>query len=114
MRGLLVPAAGVLLSLPALAQSAADYCASARDPVRCAARQAALKNCAGMRSAEKQACLEASMPPVDCSKTKNPQACEAIQRAKEICRGKTGKELKKCLRDEQPRKKKLKKRPSTA
>lgn len=106
MPGLFALMAGALLSLPALAQSAADYCASARDPVRCEARQAALKNCAAMRGAEKQACIEVSMPPVDCSKTKNPQACEAAQKAKEICRGKTGKELKKCLRDEQPRKKK--------
>ena len=106
MKRLLTLAAGVLFSLPALAQSAADYCAKARDPVRCEARQAALKNCAEKRGAEKRACLEASIPPVDCSKAQNPQACEAAQKAKEVCRGKTGKELKKCLRDEQPRKKK--------
>lgn len=111
MNGLLVLAAGALLALPALAQSDADYCARARDPARCEARQAALKNCAGKRRAEKQACIEAGMPPVDCSRSQNPQSCEAAQRAKEICRGKTGKDLKKCMRDEQPRKKKkIKKR----
>jgi hypothetical protein len=106
MKRLLTLAAGVLLSLPAFAQSATDYCAKARDPARCEGRQAALKNCAEKRRAEKQACLEASIPPVDCSKTQNPQACEAAQKAKEICKGKTGKELKKCLREEQPQKKK--------
>jgi hypothetical protein len=106
MRTLLMLMAGALLALPALAQSAADTCASARDPVRCEARQAALKNCAEKRSKEKQACLEAGIPPVDCSRTQNPQSCEAAQKAKEICQGKTGKELKTCLRDEQPRTKK--------
>lgn len=102
--------AGALLSLPALGQSAADYCASARDPVRCEARQAALKTCGEKRGAEKRACLEASIPPVDCSKAQNPQRCEAAQKAKEVCKEKTGKDLKKCLRDEQPRKKKKKAR----
>jgi hypothetical protein len=109
MKRLLTLAAGMLLALPASAQSAIDYCARARDPVRCEARQAALKNCGEKRGAEKRACLEAAIPPVDCSKTKNPQACEAIQKAKETCKGKAGKELKKCLREEQPRKKKRKK-----
>ena len=109
MKTLLALAAGALLSLPASVQSATDYCARARDPVRCEARQAALKNCADKRRAEKQACLEASIPPVDCSRTQNPQSCEAAQRAKEVCRGKTGKELKKCLRDEQSKKKTAKK-----
>lgn len=105
--------AGALLALPACAQSAADDCARARDPVRCEARQAALKNCSEKRGAERRACLDASIPPVDCSKAQNPQRCEAAQKAKEICKDKTGKALKKCLRDEQPRKKKkAKKRPS--
>ena len=112
MNKLLILAAGALLSLPACAQSAADYCAKARDPVRCEARQAALKTCSEKRGAEKRACLEASIPPVDCSKSKDPQRCEAAQKAKEVCQGKTGKDLKKCLRDEQPRKKKRKKRPA--
>ena len=110
MHKLLVLTATVLLSLPACAQSAADFCAKARDPVRCEARQAALKNCADKRGAERRACLDASIPPVDCSKASNPQRCEAAQKAKEVCKGKTGKELKKCLRDEQPRKKKRKAR----
>lgn len=110
MKRLLMLAAGFLLPLPAPAQSATDECARARDPVRCEARQAALKTCAEKRGLERRACLEASIPPVDCSKAQYPQACEAAQRAKEVCRGKTGKELKKCLRDEQPRKKKAKKR----
>lgn len=113
MQRLLMLVAGALLALPALAQSAADYCARARDPVRCEARQAALKNCAEKRGAEKRACLEASIPPVDCGKAQNPPRCEAAQKAKEICKGKTGKELKKCLRAELP-KKKHKKRPPTA
>ncbi|MCK9388857.1 MAG: hypothetical protein M0Q22_10775 [Sulfuritalea sp.] len=112
---LLALAAGALLSFPALAQSAADYCARARDPVRCEARQAALKNCADMNRVKKQACLEASMPPVDCSKAQNPQACETAQKARQVCKGKTGKELKICLRDERPRKKKMSKpRPARA
>ena len=108
MKRLLTLAAGALLTLPAFAQSAIDYCAKARDPARCEARQAALKNCGEKRGAEKRACLEASIPPVDCNKAQNPQSCEAAQKAKEVCKGKTGKELKKCLRDEQPRKKKKK------
>lgn len=110
MKTLLTLAAGALLALPAFAQSAADYCAKARDPVRCEARQAALKSCAEKRGAERRACLDASIPPVDCSKAQHPQACEAAQKAKEVCKGKTGKELKKCLRDEQPRKKHKKRR----
>ena len=114
MKRLLTLAAGALLSLPSLAQSAADYCAKARDPVRCEARQAALKNCAEKRGAEKRACLEASIPPVDCSKSQDPQRCEAAQRAKEICKGKAGKDLKSCLRDEQPKKRKHRKIQSDA
>ena len=102
---------GALLALPVSAQSTADTCARARDPVRCEARQAALRNCAGKRAKEKQACLEASIPPVDCSRTQNPQSCAAAQKAKEICQGKTGKELKTCLRDEQPRTKKKRAKP---
>ncbi len=105
MKGLLILAAGALLALPALAQSAADYCAKARDPSRCEARQAALKNCGEKRGVARRVCLEASIPPVDCSKAQNPQQCEAAQKAKEICQGRTGKELKKCLREEQPKKK---------
>ena len=112
MKKLLMLAAGALLALPAFAQSAIDYCAKARDPARCEARQAALKNCGEKRGAEKRACLEASIPPVDCSKAQNPQNCEAAQKAKEVCKGKTGKELKKCLRDEQPKKKRKKARKS--
>ena len=115
MHKLITLAAGILLALPAFAQSAIDYCAKARDPVRCEARQAALKNCAEKRGAERRACLEASIPPVDCSRAQNPQSCEAAQKAKEVCKGKTGKELKKCLRDEQPKKpKKTRKRPATS
>ncbi|MDK9716212.1 MAG: hypothetical protein OEL86_19220 [Sulfuritalea sp.] len=114
MKKLLMLAAGALLALPAFAQSAIDYCAKARDPARCEARQAALKSCGEKRGAEKRACLDASIPPVDCSKAQNPQRCEAAQKAKEVCKGKTGKELKKCLRDEQPRKKKKKARKQKA
>lgn len=105
MKHLLMVAAAALPWLPAFAQSAADDCARARDPVRCEARQAALKTCSELRGAERHACLDASMPPVDCSQAQNPQKCEAAQKAKEICKGKTGKELKKCMRDEQPQKK---------
>ncbi|MCX7164864.1 MAG: hypothetical protein NTV11_01135 [Rhodocyclales bacterium] len=113
MKKLITLAAGALLSLPSFAQSATDYCAKARDPVRCEARQAALKNCGEKRGAERRACLEASIPPVDCSKAQNPQGCEAAQKAKEVCKGKTGKELKKCLRDEQPKKKHKKRQAKT-
>jgi hypothetical protein len=113
MKKLLMLAAGALLALPALAETA-DDCARARDPERCVARQAALKACGEKRGVEKRACLDASMPPVDCSKAQNPQRCEAAQKAKEVCKGKTGKELKKCLRDEQPRKKKKKARKQKA
>jgi hypothetical protein len=112
MKTFLMLAAGALLALPAAAQSAADYCARARDPARCEARQAALKTCGEMRGPEKQACLDAGIPPVDCSRSKDPQHCEAAQKAKEICKGKLNKELKKCLREEQPRKAKRKKRPA--
>jgi hypothetical protein len=111
---LLTLAAGALLALPAFAQSAVDYCARARDPARCEARQAALKNCAEQRGAAKRACLEASMPPVDCSKAQNPQTCEAAEKAKKVCEGKTGKDLKTCLRDELPRNKRKKQRSGTA
>jgi hypothetical protein len=114
MYRLLALAAIALLALPAFAQSAIDYCAKARDPVRCEARQAALKSCGEKRGAEKRACLDASIPPVDCSQAQNPQRCEAAQKAKEVCKGKTGKELKKCLRDEQPRKKKKARKPKPA
>jgi hypothetical protein len=106
MQRLLMLLAGALLALPVSAQSTADTCAGARDPVRCEARQAALKNCAEKRGKEKQACLEASIPPPDCSRAQNPQSCEAAQKAKEVCQGKTGTKLKTCLRDEQPKKKK--------
>lgn len=105
MKRLLIPAAGVLLWLPALAKPAVDDCIRARDPVRCEVRQAALKACSEKRGAEQRACLEASMPPVDCNKTSNPPNCEAAQKAREVCKGKTGKELKKCMHDEQPQKK---------
>jgi hypothetical protein len=97
-------AVGLLLSLPAHAENAIDDCARARDPERCAARQAALKACSEKRGLERRACLDASMPPVDCSKSSDPQKCEAAQKAKEVCKGKTDKALKKCLRDEKPKK----------
>lgn len=105
MKRLLILAAGALLWQPACAESAADDCARARDPVRCEARQAMLKACSEKRGAERRVCLDASIPPPDCSKSKNPQDCAAAQKAREICKGKAGKELKKCMRDEQPRKK---------
>ena len=117
MKRILLLAAGALLALPASAQTTTDECAQARDPLRCEARQAALKTCAEKRGAQRRACLDASIPPVDCAKAQNPSACESAQKAKEICQGKTGKELKKCLRDEQPRKKskkKPRKRPPAA
>ena len=116
MKRLLTLAAGVLLALlalPALAESAADDCAKARDPGRCEARQAALKSCGQKRGAEKRACLDASMPPVDCRKAQDPQRCEAAQKAKDFCKGKTGTALKKCLREEQPKKKRKKSPPAT-
>ncbi len=115
MKQRLILATIALAWLPAFAQSAADDCAMARDPVRCEARQAALKTCSEMRGSEKRACLDASMPPVDCSRAQNPHKCEAAQKAKEICKGKTGKQLKQCMHDEQPRKKpKAKQSPPAA
>lgn len=115
MRRLLILAAGAVFGMPALAQSAADDCARARDPVRCEARQEVLKTCSEKRGAEKRACLDAGMPPPDCSKAKNPPDCDAAQKAKEICKGKTGPALKKCMRDEQPKKtSKPKPRPPAA
>ena len=114
MKILFALAAGALLTLPARAETAADDCARARDPDRCAARQAALKACGEKRGLERLACLEASMPPVDCSKSSNPQKCEVAQKAKDVCKGKTDKALKKCLREDQPKKKKKKKKPAPA
>ena len=109
-------AAAALPWLPAFAQPVADDCARARDPERCAARQAALKACGEKRGLERRACLDASMPPVDCSKSSTPEKCEAAQKAKEVCKGKTDQALKKCLRDEKPKKpaKNKKRRPSKA
>lgn len=98
----LILAAGALLALTAPAQSAADPCAAARDPVRCEARQAALKTCAAKRGAERQKCIEAGTPPPDCRRSQDPPRCEAEQRAREICREKAGKELRQCLRDALP------------
>lgn len=95
-------AAAALFWLPACAQPAAGDCATARDPVRCEARQAALKTCGEKRGSEKQHCIEANMPPPDCRRTRHPPRCEAEQRAREICRGKADRELKKCLRDALP------------
>ena len=112
MKILFALAAGALLALPALAETAADDCARARDPERCAARQAALKTCSEKRGLERRACLDASMPPVDCSKSSTPEKCEAAQKAKEVCKGKTDQALKKCLRDEKPKKKKKREKPA--
>lgn len=109
MKILFALAATALLAMPARAETAIDDCARARDPDRCAARQAALKACSEKRGVERRACLDASMPPVDCSKSSDPQKCEAAQKAKEVCKGKTDKALKKCLREEQPKKKTKKK-----
>lgn len=104
MPGLPALLAGALLAvaaLPAPAQSAADQCALARDPVRCEARQAALKTCADKRKAEKQSCLDTHLPPPDCSRAPDPSRCEATRDAQEACRGKSGRELRQCLRDQQ-------------
>ncbi|NJD33920.1 MAG: hypothetical protein FIA96_03635 [Betaproteobacteria bacterium] len=105
MQRLLMLAAGALLGLPACAESAADDCARARDPVRCEARQSALKACSEKRGKEKSACLDASMPPPDCSQSNKPRDCEATQKAREVCKDKTGRELKECTRDELQRNK---------
>lgn len=104
MKQLVILISGVVLALPALAQTAAAECAQARDPVRCEARQAALTTCAEKHGADKRTCLETSMPPLDCSKAVDPQHCAAIERAKEICKGRNGKELKACLKSENPKK----------
>lgn len=100
---------GLFLSLPAMAQpevqlevqpatqSPPEECAQARDPVRCAARQAALITCAEKRGAEKQACLQESLPPVDCSQADNPEECVAIEQLKEKCADKKDTALTACL-----------------
>ncbi|AJP48966.1 hypothetical protein PG1C_12080 [Rugosibacter aromaticivorans] len=100
---------GIFLSLPAIAQPivppevqpttqpVADECAQARDPAHCAARQAALITCAEKRGAEKQACLQENLPPVDCSQTDNPEECAAIEQSKEKCAGKKDAALTACL-----------------
>lgn len=97
--------AGLFLSLPAIAQTEAQpatqstpgECAQARDPVRCAARQAALITCAEKRGSEKQACLQESLPPVDCSQADNPEECATIEQVKEKCVDKKGAALTACL-----------------
>ena len=88
MKRLLTLAAGALLTLPAFAQSAIDYCAKARDPARCEARQAALKNCGEKRGAEKRACLEASIPPVDCSKAQTRKTVKPHKRPRKCAKEK--------------------------
>lgn len=93
-----------LFSASASAQEISNDCAAARDPVRCEARQAALKTCADKRGSAKAECLELHMPPLDCAKHSNPAKCEAIQRAKDVCAGKEAKALKQCLKDEGPKK----------
>ncbi|MCF8151225.1 MAG: hypothetical protein K9K30_06305 [Burkholderiaceae bacterium] len=110
MNKVLMLGASALLTLPAFANTAASDCINARDPVRCEARQAALTSCAAKRGAEKQACLEASLPPVDCSKSQNPRQCEAVEQAKLLCAGKSGKAEEKCLRDQQTKTRKSKPR----
>ena len=94
----------ILLPWAATARSATENCANARDPGRCEAQRAALKACADKHGAEKRACLDASLPPVDCAKAANPQRCEATQKAREVCKGKSGKALKACLRGDAPKK----------
>ncbi|GEM_PF-3551535 len=96
---------GLFLSLPAIAQpevqpttpSVADECAQARDPALCTARQAALTICAEKHGAEKQACLQDNLPPVDCSHADNPEECMAIEQSKEKCAGKKNAALTACL-----------------
>ncbi len=112
MRFRLTLTTGALFALSAPALSAVDPCAAARDPVRCEARQAALKTCAAKRGTEKQICIEVNTPPPDCRRAQDPPRCEAQQRAHEICRGKAGRELKQCLRDALP--KPAGKRPAAA
>jgi hypothetical protein len=98
----MVAAARSAVSAPAA--PAADPCAVARDPVRCEARREALKTCADRRGAERQACLDAHIPPPDCRRAEDPRRCEAEQLARELCRGKTDAALRKCLREQHPRK----------
>lgn len=105
-------AALALLPTLALAQATATDCATARDPERCEARQAALKACADKRGPAKRACLEASLPPVDCSKASDPAKCEAAQKARDVCKAKTGKDLKKCLAEDKPKKKRQRRKPA--
>ncbi len=62
-------------------------CATARDPGRCEAQRAALKACADKRGAEKRACLDAALPPVDCAKASESGALRGkAQKAREVCK----------------------------
>ena len=109
MKKILVSLFVTVLNLPSVAIAAAEECAMARDPVRCEARQAAIKTCADKRGAAKTSCLEANMPPIDCTQHSNPAKCEATERAKEICRDKTGAQQKHCLKGEATKAKQTKK-----
>ncbi len=93
-----------LSSVPGSATAQERDCSLARDPERCVLQQAALAECAELRSKDKQACLEAKLPPPDCSKAPDPARCESIERAKQRCAGTTEKPLKACLKGEAPTK----------
>jgi hypothetical protein len=97
-------AVSAIATVPDIAAAQDRDCSLARDPERCVLQQAALAECAELRSKDKQACLEAKLPPPDCSKAPNPARCESIERAKQRCAGTTGKALKACLKGEAPAK----------
>ena len=101
---LAVLAVSALSSVPGSAAAQERDCSLARDPERCMLQQVALAECAELRSKDKQACLEAKLPPPDCSKAPDPARCESIERAKQRCAGMTGKPLKACLKGEAPTK----------
>jgi hypothetical protein len=109
-------AAGPCWHCPRTAESAIDDCARARDPERCAARQARAQGLREKRGLERRACLDASMPPVDCSKASTRRNAKPRRRPRKSARARPTRHSKKCLRDEKPKKpaKNKKRRPSKA
>lgn len=95
----------------AAAQSAAEGCALARDPVRCLARTEAIAACADLHGEKKHDCLLIRLPPPDCSAAPDSRRCQREQDAREACKGREAQALRTCLHDqgiEAPKKSKSK------
>ena len=89
-----------------------DGCAKARDPVRCAMRETALKTCADLRGVDKQLCFEEQMLPMECGTAQDPARCERVRLAKATCSEQIGEAHRRCLREQgaltEPARKKVK------